>query len=118
MSKKIERIIEKVLIGESINAKEVAKILWSPDFDMKNQVWVSGDTLEIATSYWVGAKDAQKKLIDDWTKPTGTYAKYFNDTYGISFELVKTQEYPNAEGKYKKFAGPDAGVIVIFVKVK
>lgn len=113
---KIQQIIEKVL-SESKSVKDIAKELASSDWDMKDRVWVSGDTLEIADSFHLDGKRHLQNLIDSWTKPSGSHAKYFHDEYGITFKLVKSDIQTNAEGKYAKFAGKNMGAVVIFLKI-
>ena len=115
----IEKLIEKVLT-ESKTVKDIAKELATPDWDMKEKVWVKGDVLEIADTYWAGGERALDSLVDAWTKPNGTYASYFHKEYGITFELVNKDKQMRAEGKYKKLSGSGTqlGIVIIFVKIK
>ena len=86
---------------------------------MKNHCRVVDGNLEVVDTFYYGGDKALANLVNEWTSPTGTYAKYFKDEYGVTFELVSSDRQIVATGRYKKLLGSvgKGGVVIIQLKV-
>ena len=101
-----------------LNASKIVKMFknrsdWG---DMGDQVRVKRGNLEVVDTFYYGGDKALKHLRDEWTKPSGSYAKYFKDEHNVTFKLVDEFEDLRASGSWYKKITTD-GIVSITLKV-
>ena len=82
--------------------------------DIQKQVSVVKGKLQYIDSFFSGPDASIKVSIEEWT--TGWYAKYFKDTYDVTFKVVDTFHQDTPEKKYWKFT--TRGIVGIILKVQ
>lgn len=108
----------KEFLESKMKASNVVKLLkdskhWG---DLGEYVSVKKGEIEILDTFFYNGDKALQNLKDEWT--TGTYAKYFKEEYGISFEVTDSFQQIVADKKYKKLTGGSGGINGIYLKIK
>ena len=101
-----------------MTASKIVKVLKNPEDwgDMGDMVHVDKGNFVVVDTWYFGEEKAMQSLKDQWLTPNGTYAKWFNDEYGISFELVDSFSMIKATGRYKKITTD--GIVGLKLKIK
>jgi len=102
-----------------MNARDIVKLFkdeseWGSELKTKSRV--VGNDLEIVDTYWAGGERALKSLIDEWTKPTGSYYKYFKNEHNTTFSLVDSFIDRTPRDVHKKIS-KTLGIVGVILKV-
>jgi len=78
---------------KKVTAAQIAKILKGDDWGMtarggNGRALVKGGNLVIKDPIYFMDQKKFDRMDKEWTSPSGTYAKYFKDEFGITFKLV------------------------------
>jgi len=101
-----------------LNASKIVKMFknksdWG---EMGDQMRVQRGNLEVVDTFYYGGDKALQHLRDEWTKPSGSYTKYFKDEHNVTFKLVDEFKDLRATGKWYKKITTD-GIVSITLKV-
>lgn len=82
--------------------------------DMGDRIYIDGENLVVMDTYFYGGDRALNALKADWT--TGSYGKYFKETHGTTFKIVKFETKTNANTPKEKNLTKD-GIVKIWLKI-
>jgi hypothetical protein len=107
--------------AKKITATDIVKHIKNNerDFaDLVENVFVRKGNLVVAEYYFYGQDRHLETLKKYWLDNNGPYSQYFQDEFGVRFELVSENiEDPIRSPKYKKRFGREGGIIEIELKV-